>query len=145
MLVRSDISDIDVEHYLSVNTKAEQEYRAYRERVVNEIRGITVTEEKPNKAPDPEQSVEERPPTDEDVMYKIGKVVLLCLVVPFLILMLSIDASLLFFFIISMLLGLIPSYIAQSKGREAFIWWIYGTFLFIIALIHSLIITDERK
>ena len=147
LLVRSDISDIDVEHYLSVNTKAEQEYRAYRERVVNEIRGITVTEVRPNKAPDPEQRVEERPPTDEDVMYKIGKVVLLCLVVPFLILLLSIDTSLLSFFIIfiPILLGLIPSYIAQSKGREAIVWWIYGTFLFIIALIHSLIITDERK
>jgi hypothetical protein len=35
-------------------------------------------------------------------------------------------------------LGLIPATIAQGKGRDFFGWWIYGTLLFIVALIHSL-------
>ena len=48
--------------------------------------------------------------------------------------------------IISALLGLIPAKIAANKGRNFSTWWIYGFFLFIIALIHSLIIKPtERK
>ena len=42
------------------------------------------------------------------------------------------------FLLIAMLLGLIPAFIAQSKGRSAFAWWIYGALLFIIALPHAL-------
>jgi hypothetical protein len=40
-----------------------------------------------------------------------------------------------------MLLGLIPSAIAARKGHNAFLWWLYGSLLFIIALPHSLLVT----
>ncbi|RWU03137.1 hypothetical protein DWB63_13115 [Pseudodesulfovibrio sp. S3] len=38
----------------------------------------------------------------------------------------------------AMLIGLIPAFIARSKGRSMGAWWIYGTLLFIIALPHSI-------
>jgi len=41
-------------------------------------------------------------------------------------------------FILAMLLGLIPATIAKLKGRSFFIWWIYGSLLFIFALPHVL-------
>jgi hypothetical protein len=37
-----------------------------------------------------------------------------------------------------LLLGWIPALIAKKKGRNFFLWWIYGGAFFIIALIHSL-------
>lgn len=40
-----------------------------------------------------------------------------------------------------MLLGIIPALIASNKGRSGFLWWIYGSLLFIIALPHSLLIS----
>ncbi len=47
-------------------------------------------------------------------------------------------------FILCACIGLIPAFIARSKGRGPFvIWWIYGALLFIIALIHSLIMKAE--
>jgi hypothetical protein len=47
----------------------------------------------------------------------------------------------------AMIIGLIPAFIAKSKGRQFFLWWIYGTLIFIVALIHSLIINagDVKK
>ncbi len=39
-----------------------------------------------------------------------------------------------------MLLGLIPSMIAARKGRNAFLWWVYGALLFVIALPHALLV-----
>lgn len=39
-----------------------------------------------------------------------------------------------------MLLGLIPSLIAARKGRNAFLWWVYGAMLFVIALPHALLV-----
>lgn len=41
------------------------------------------------------------------------------------------------------IVGWIPAIIAQRKGRSFFLWWIYGGALFIIALIHSLLITTH--
>jgi len=40
-------------------------------------------------------------------------------------------------------LGVIPAFIAERKGRRGFVWWIYGTTLFIVALPHALMI-EER-
>ncbi len=37
-------------------------------------------------------------------------------------------------------LGLIPAAIASSKDRSFVLWWIYGFFLFLIALIHAILI-----
>ncbi|CAM3938215.1 zinc ribbon domain-containing protein [Xenorhabdus thuongxuanensis] len=48
--------------------------------------------------------------------------------------------------VIAALLGLIPAAIASSKGREFFVWWLYGALIFIVALPHSLVIRkDERS
>jgi hypothetical protein len=38
------------------------------------------------------------------------------------------------------ILGVIPSVIARRKGRDPFVWWLYGTGLFIIALPHALLL-----
>jgi len=37
-------------------------------------------------------------------------------------------------------MGLLPATIASEKGRSFFAWWVYGTLLLPIALIHSLCI-----
>lgn len=42
------------------------------------------------------------------------------------------------FLIIAVLIGLIPAAIAASKGRNFFLWWLYGAGLFIVALPHAL-------
>lgn len=49
------------------------------------------------------------------------------------------------YLIIAMLLGLIPAAIADGKGRSFFWFWVYGTLLFIIALIHSLIMNPSTQ
>ena len=42
-------------------------------------------------------------------------------------------------------LGLIPGYIAHSKGRNFFIWWLYGFAIFIVALPHSIVMIHSKK
>ena len=37
------------------------------------------------------------------------------------------------------LLGLLPAFVAQKKGRSFGLWWLYGALLFIVALPHALI------
>ena len=49
------------------------------------------------------------------------------------------------FLFIALLLGVIPAMIAKNKGREFFIWYIYGVFLFLIALIHSIVIKENKE
>lgn len=44
--------------------------------------------------------------------------------------------------IIPIIIGLIPAYIASSKGRSFGKWYLYGVLLFIVALIHSLCIKE---
>lgn len=46
-------------------------------------------------------------------------------------------------FLIVILLGLIPAFIASSKGRSFALWWIYGALLFIIALPHALLAKSQ--
>ena len=43
------------------------------------------------------------------------------------------------------LLGLIPANIAKNKGKSFVTWWIYGTTLFFIALIHALLMKADAK
>lgn len=38
-----------------------------------------------------------------------------------------------------LLLGLIPATIAKRKGRSFLIWWAYGSLLFVVALVHSIL------
>jgi hypothetical protein len=46
--------------------------------------------------------------------------------------------------LIAMVIGFIPAMIASSRGRNFFLWYLYGVALFIIALVHSLLLKDER-
>lgn len=46
--------------------------------------------------------------------------------------------------LISPALALIPASIAKKKGYNFTAWWIYGWFLFIIALIHVMVIPDKN-
>lgn len=44
---------------------------------------------------------------------------------------------------IAFLLGLIPANIAKNKGKSFGLWWVYGTLLFIVAFIHSLLLKED--
>lgn len=45
---------------------------------------------------------------------------------------------------VAAILGLLPAAIAASKGRNFLIWWIYGTVLFIVAVIHILLMSSQK-
>ncbi len=45
--------------------------------------------------------------------------------------------------IVGALLALIPAKIASDKGRSFGLWWVYGFFLWLIALIHAAVIQKE--
>ena len=45
--------------------------------------------------------------------------------------------------ILALFLGLIPATIAKNKGRSFGRWYVYGVLLFIVALIHSLLISKK--
>lgn len=55
------------------------------------------------------------------------------------------DSSFPFSLFIAAGLAFIPATIAKNKGRSFGKWWFYGWMLFIVALIHSLLITPEKK
>jgi len=48
------------------------------------------------------------------------------------------------FIFIAALLGIIPAIIAGNKGRNYWLWWLYGTALFLVALIHSIMIKPRQ-
>ena len=45
----------------------------------------------------------------------------------------------------AIILGCIPAFIAQNKGRNFIIWWLYGALLFIVALPHALMMKTDRN
>lgn len=47
--------------------------------------------------------------------------------------------------IILAILACIPAKIAQDKGRNPALWFVYGFFLFLIALIHSLFLKPNAS
>ena len=49
------------------------------------------------------------------------------------------------FILLSIVIGLIPAMIAQSKGRSFIAWWLYGAMLFLIALVHAILIKKDVK
>ena len=46
---------------------------------------------------------------------------------------------------LAVLIGLIPAFIAQKKGKSFLLWWVYGVMLFIVALPHSLWIQPDNQ
>lgn len=46
---------------------------------------------------------------------------------------------------IAVLIGLLPAYIARSKGRSFGLWWLYGAMIFIVALPHALLMKKDDK
>jgi hypothetical protein len=47
------------------------------------------------------------------------------------------------FVIAVILIGLLPAFIAQGKGRSFGVWWFYGSMLFIVALPHALLLKPD--
>ena len=45
----------------------------------------------------------------------------------------------------AILIGLIPGFIAKTKGYSFFSWWKYGALLFIIAIIHVFLIPNKKN
>ena len=43
------------------------------------------------------------------------------------------------------ILGLIPGFIAKSKGYSFGAWWLYGFLIFIAAIIHVLFIPNKKN
>ena len=48
-------------------------------------------------------------------------------------------------FLIAVVIGIIPGVIAKGKGRNFFLWWLYGAALFIVALPHSILIKVDKE
>ena len=46
-------------------------------------------------------------------------------------------------FLAAVALSFIPAVIAQRKGRPFFLWWLFGFFCFLPALIASLVVSDR--
>jgi uncharacterized paraquat-inducible protein A len=40
---------------------------------------------------------------------------------------------------LAIIIGIIPAFIARNKGKNFFLWWLYGFMLFIVALPHALL------
>ena len=49
------------------------------------------------------------------------------------------------FVIAVILIGLLPAFIAQGKGRSFGVWWFYGSMLFIVALPHALLLKPDVR
>jgi hypothetical protein len=49
------------------------------------------------------------------------------------------------FIIVAILIGLLPAFIAQGKGKSFVSWWIYGALLFIVALPHALLLRPDAQ
>ncbi len=47
--------------------------------------------------------------------------------------------------ITALIIGLIPAYIAQKKGRDFFPWYIYGVCLFFFAMIHAIVLPEKNE
>lgn len=46
---------------------------------------------------------------------------------------------------LAIIFGIIPAFIARSKGRSFFAWYVYGVYLWLIALIHSIVIKPYEE
>lgn len=48
-------------------------------------------------------------------------------------------------FILAALIGLIPALIAQNKGHNFLLWWIFGAALFIVALPCAILLKPNQE
>ena len=48
-------------------------------------------------------------------------------------------------FITAIFIGLIPAFVAQSKGKSFLLWWLYGAAIFIVAMPHALIMRADQQ
>ncbi|MEG6584192.1 zinc ribbon domain-containing protein [Dendrosporobacter sp. 1207_IL3150] len=48
-------------------------------------------------------------------------------------------------FLTAVIIGLLPAFIAKSKGRSFMLWWIYGAAFFIVAIIHAIVIKPTKQ
>jgi hypothetical protein len=46
---------------------------------------------------------------------------------------------------LAVLIGLLPAAIASSKGRNFFLWWLYGAAIWIVAFPHALLLKPDRQ
>lgn len=44
-----------------------------------------------------------------------------------------------------LILAIIPAVIAKHKGRNFFTWYVYGYFLWLIALVHSIVMSKTKE
>lgn len=154
MSVSADTPEIDIEFYSAKNEATLKDYSIFRQRVLAEINGtISSTPKMEPKEPPVHKLSQELPQSSNDTVFisrvsdflsGAGRYLLLGIflfiqVVGGIILIPTIAP----FTIIGLLIGLIPAFIAKNKGRYFIKWWIYGTYLFLIALIHSLVISPD--
>lgn len=154
-MVTSDTPDIDVEFYSERNKETQQDFSIFRQRVMAEINGVkSNTPKMEPKNPPIHKLSQELPEKPDDGMGFInkmsdflggmGRFILIGLFIVFVVLcMIAIRPEFAFVVPSALLLGLIPAFIAKKKGRKFMLWWIYGTCLFLIALIHSLVISEQ--
>jgi len=48
-------------------------------------------------------------------------------------------------FMLAIIIGLLPAWIAHNKGRNFFMWWIFGAALWIVAMPAALIISKDEE
>ena len=54
------------------------------------------------------------------------------------------DKAVVILILVGLIISIIPALVASSKGREFFLWYIYGLFLFPFALIHAIVIKPNE-
>ncbi len=48
-------------------------------------------------------------------------------------------------FIVLLIIALIPAFIAYNKGRSFILWYLYGIAIWIVAFIHSILVSELKK
>lgn len=117
VLVTEKTPEINIESYREINAEAKAEYSEYVKKLENEV------SENNNRS--------------AEIWMKLG------------IWMLAGLAALIFMPLIIipilLLLGIIPANIAKCQGKNYFSWWMYGSFLFPVAIIHLSYLGIKKK
>lgn len=149
-LVFSDTPDINKELYEKINVDARDEYSMFREKTVCQARGINYDNIQARRAKSQlnKELTEEKEPSDEDkikkIVYNVGMAVGIAMVIILIFIIFCSDMNLALTCSFFALIGLIPAFLAKKASRSFIKWWIYGTFLFLIAIIHVYFIYQEE-